>query len=299
MLVKFKPGVPKRDKRASKVKAGVTGIVDRVKMSGTDLYVYKLEPGLTVDRGAKKLMADKNILFAEPNYIRESTLIPDDTYFNSQWYLKNTGQVIGTTGTPGADISATTAWDISTGGPVTVAVIDSGIDLTHEDLVGKLWTNSGETSTTDGIDNDANDYADDVNGYNFAGIKQGKSNLNWVLAKNNIFERAQSITGTGQLLTHVGLRMRRSGAPTANININIRTTSLAGPNVATATITPAETSSSYEEVYEALDSTVTLTSGQTYYIVMKASESSTTSFYYVAENDDATATGYKADPYKD
>ena len=54
------------------------------------------------------------------------------------------------------------------GSPVIVAVIDSGIDLDHEDLKEVLWTNSGE-KPGDGIDNDGNGYVDDIHGYNFLG----------------------------------------------------------------------------------------------------------------------------------
>ncbi|MFT4854789.1 MAG: cell wall-associated protease [Algoriphagus sp.] len=54
------------------------------------------------------------------------------------------------------------------GEQVIVAVIDSGIDLDHEDLKNVLWTNPGE-KPGDGIDNDANGYVDDIHGYNFLG----------------------------------------------------------------------------------------------------------------------------------
>jgi cell wall-associated protease len=54
------------------------------------------------------------------------------------------------------------------GKTVIVAVIDSGIDLDHEDLKAVLWTNSGE-KPGDGIDNDGNGYVDDIHGYNFLG----------------------------------------------------------------------------------------------------------------------------------
>ena len=54
------------------------------------------------------------------------------------------------------------------GSPVIVAVIDSGIDLEHEDLKDLFWTNSKE-KPGDGIDNDQNGYIDDVHGYNFLG----------------------------------------------------------------------------------------------------------------------------------
>lgn len=54
------------------------------------------------------------------------------------------------------------------GEQVIVAVIDSGIDLDHEDLKEVLWTNTGE-KPGDGIDNDGNGYVDDIHGYNFLG----------------------------------------------------------------------------------------------------------------------------------
>lgn len=69
--------------------------------------------------------------------------------------------------------------------PVTVAVIDSGVDITHEDLKNNLWINQGETGldanghnkATNKIDDDGNGYIDDVHGWNFLGgyDKDGKA----------------------------------------------------------------------------------------------------------------------------
>lgn len=58
--------------------------------------------------------------------------------------------------------------------PVVVAVIDSGVDTTHEDLKSILWTNPGEIPGN-GIDDDHNGFVDDVHGWNFLGSKDGKS----------------------------------------------------------------------------------------------------------------------------
>jgi hypothetical protein len=78
---------------------------------------------------------------------------PNDPLINNQWALRN--------------MSAFGAWDYSRGSrDVVVAIIDSGIDLNHQDLIGNLWTNSGEIAG-DGIDNEGNGYIDDIHGWNF------------------------------------------------------------------------------------------------------------------------------------
>jgi subtilisin family serine protease len=58
------------------------------------------------------------------------------------------------------------AWRQTTGAGVTVAIIDSGADLGHPDLVPNLWTNPGEIPGN-GVDDDGNGYVDDVHGYDF------------------------------------------------------------------------------------------------------------------------------------
>lgn len=58
--------------------------------------------------------------------------------------------------------------------PVVVAVIDGGIDSTHEDLKRVLWMNTKEIPGN-GIDDDKNGYVDDIHGWNFIGGKDGRN----------------------------------------------------------------------------------------------------------------------------
>jgi len=60
---------------------------------------------------------------------------------------------------------------------ITVAIIDSGIDIEHEDLKQVLWTNPGEVPGN-GIDDDKNGYTDDIHGWNFIGSRDGLGEVN-------------------------------------------------------------------------------------------------------------------------
>ncbi|UCG56818.1 MAG: S8 family serine peptidase [Phycisphaerales bacterium] len=68
-------------------------------------------------------------------------VIPNDEYFSEQWHLHNTGQtcLYGWGGTPNVDINAPEAWEITTGDANTVvAVLDTGVDTNHPDLINSL-----------------------------------------------------------------------------------------------------------------------------------------------------------------
>jgi subtilase family serine protease len=83
------------------------------------------------------------VAYAEPNYIVHTFADPPDPLAPQLWGLLNVGQAVnsGAPGQPGADIHAAQAWDVSIGSTAhVVAVIDTGIDYTHADLVGNLWS---------------------------------------------------------------------------------------------------------------------------------------------------------------
>ncbi len=91
----------------------------------------------------------------------------NDPYLKKQWFLNNTGEMPGTAA--GADVNAYGAWKKGyVGKPeVVVAVLDSGLDFNHPDLVNMLWTNEAELNGTSGVDDDGNGYVDDIHGADF------------------------------------------------------------------------------------------------------------------------------------
>ena len=91
----------------------------------------------------------------------------DDTRFAEQWALDNTGQAIGQPGTRDADIDWPLAAQVATGAGVVVAVIDTGVDLTHPELAGAIWRNVDEICGNR-ADDDANGFVDDCQGWDFA-----------------------------------------------------------------------------------------------------------------------------------
>jgi hypothetical protein len=108
--------------------------------------------------------------YAYPNFISvfiDLETIPTDTLFGNQWHLRNTGQGGGTVD---ADADASMAWDISQGAANTlIAVIENGgFDMAHPDLTPNLWTNTAEIPAN-GLDDDGNGFADDINGWDFSG----------------------------------------------------------------------------------------------------------------------------------
>jgi outer membrane protein assembly factor BamB/subtilisin family serine protease len=109
------------------------------------LRLIELDSTDTADAALKRLRDSGLYEYVETDRVLYAYGWPNDPSFTQQWSLDNTGQEGGVSG---ADIGAVSAWNTTTGSAsVLVAIIDSGMRLTHSDLVGNLWTNPSPSST--------------------------------------------------------------------------------------------------------------------------------------------------------
>ncbi|MCZ8201041.1 MULTISPECIES: S8 family serine peptidase [unclassified Microcystis] len=168
LIVKFKQGIASAQVAQFQSLFGAVS-TQKIKLTGAE--VWKLSGSLSVEKILAQYRSNPIFEYIEPDYILTKGTItpkatfPNDPSFGQLWGLHNTGQ---SGGTPDADIDAPEAWDIQKGNPnLVIGVIDSGVDYSHPDLAGNIWTNPGEIAN-DGIDNDGNGYVDDIRGWDFA-----------------------------------------------------------------------------------------------------------------------------------
>jgi subtilisin family serine protease len=128
-----------------------------------EVYMMDVPVDEDVLKAVDEYSRDPNVQYAEPVYINHINAAPNDPFYRdfrlntNQWSLFK--------------INAPLAWDITKGSTNDViAVLDTGVDLIHEDLAAKIWTNPGESGggkETNGIDDDGNGKIDDYRGWDF------------------------------------------------------------------------------------------------------------------------------------
>lgn len=122
LIVKYKSSADEAD-AVSHVSS--RGAVVRKSFSELRMMVIQLSPGDTLEDAERALKNNPDVEYVEKNYIVYAHLTPNDPRYNQQWYLNT--------------IDAPQAWNTETGDPnVTIAVLDTGVESTHEDMSGKL-----------------------------------------------------------------------------------------------------------------------------------------------------------------
>jgi len=129
IIVKRAPGLSAAERADVRADAGVE-LEAALRLPRTELV--RADPGERAEALAA-LNADPDVLWAEPNL--ERRVFTTDPYFDDLWGLHNTGQVVESwPGTADADVDAPEAWVTSRGDGVDVAVVDTGVQLNHQDL---------------------------------------------------------------------------------------------------------------------------------------------------------------------
>jgi len=168
LLQKDPAGLNKTDKRLMRrLKRAPKNV--RVPELGR-IYKLRLSPdkGQSLKKAVAAYRRDANVEYAELNFIFSASAEPNDLHFSKQWALNNTGQMYPASGyynqppgTDDSDIDAPEAWDYSVGSSeVIVAVVDTGVDYNHQDLVNNMWSNEKGFHGYDFV-NDSNEPMDD------------------------------------------------------------------------------------------------------------------------------------------
>lgn len=120
------------------------------------LALVTTAPGVDLAEAAADLQDRAGVAWVEPNYTFALDFIPNDPSYPAPQasYLSR--------------LEMPAAWDMTTARPeVIIAVLDTGVDMTHPDLFKAFWLNFDELPGN-GIDDDRNGFVDDVRGWNFA-----------------------------------------------------------------------------------------------------------------------------------
>lgn len=143
-----------------------------------NIYRAKIPPSTSVEEMVNILNQNPDVEYAEPDYKAYITVTPNDPFFQYQYALYNQGQEIGIPGSPRgksrADIKATESWEETKGDAnVVIAIVDTGIDFNHPDLVNKI-----HSSGYDFVNDDSEPIDDQGHGTHVAGIAAADTNNN-------------------------------------------------------------------------------------------------------------------------
>lgn len=117
------------------------------------MFLVSLPQGTAVSQGVARWRGEPGVANAGPNGLKYPMAPPNDPLYAQQYQWPR--------------IAAPDAWDLQTGSPQTVvAIIDTGIQLNHEDMQAKIWQNAGEIPGN-GVDDDGNGFVDDTVGWDF------------------------------------------------------------------------------------------------------------------------------------
>jgi len=162
ILIKYKTKKSPRNIRSLTKKHKINHV--RALDSATGWHVVSVPEQSEFKSTLARLKQNPGVAFAEPDYEIYLHSLPNDELYDQQWSFDDSNIPDST----GNSINAPAAWDQTLAdSSVVIAVIDTGIDYRHEDLINSIWINPGEIADN-GVDDDGNGYIDDIYGIDSA-----------------------------------------------------------------------------------------------------------------------------------
>lgn len=151
-------------------------------------YILKLQftQKASVNALIEELTKVSGVEYAEKVPLMQTFITPNDPTYPSQIHLPQ--------------INAPSAWNVFNGNSnITVAIVDNAIMYTHVDLIANTYTNAVEAAGVAGVDDDANGYIDDINGYDVA------DNDNNAIPTNTAMSHGTQCAGIAGACTNNGI----------------------------------------------------------------------------------------------
>jgi len=130
ILVKFKPDITLPE--VAGIHRQLGGQVKET-IPGIGVQVVKVPKGQALAK-AKAYSSNARVAYAEPDFVVQALGDPNDPWFADQWNMVR--------------VQAPQAWGVTTGSSITIAVLDTGVDLDHPDLANKIISNINLSSST-------------------------------------------------------------------------------------------------------------------------------------------------------